>query len=1388
MKFRWLAWRKRVVVVLFVGVMALLLLLRFFGEAISRALSSVLPSAVSIFAQLIAPTIIASFMIFLVVFVRRGSGLFLRRKRTYNIGGLAISALELLSVPSESVRQRVRGAVSRDEQEDGAAVSDERQYQFSHLASLFEKNGSKRVGNGGGLGYEIHFKNGLIGVDFVVTGQDTEECKRRREQIEASLLSKFPVQLMEVRREHLVDLALMGFVEKANYRGTVEVLAVDNRIAQVVSGGRSRYLGVVALMGRPEMSAHEQRCQIDQFITGINSALRFGRGGEERGEVRFVVSFEASNPPKHPSDASLREKLREKPDVRLSLARKKVEVEAMEIEFGQRVGWWKVSTYVVVVSDSLGLVKQKLESVRSVLRSVWSGSHFSPVSSFLHGKEIVAYLPRIMRRVLLPRRYVTGMSSLRLSSLVHIPEEPHPPLTRMTAPLFEAPDPSVIIGSNHVDVITLGDVLNSTGGALYPLTVPVRVLGTHAVVFGETGSGKTCHIISLLWDMTGGNEANGAENELGSRIPFLVLDQKGEYRCLIRPERGIIYFLPGSRLAPLLINLFDPQGDEPESHAKRIFNIIREILFTNRTELTPQMERVLYDVLSMSIGGDWDKFNANLAEYLTLHGEELPQLGATIQGILNRVGQFTRPPLSQVFNCRESNVNFNHLVQRNAIIDLSELRRQGTPEDVRLLANIIGKYVSVASLNRGPDFSGQLRHLFVVDDALDVVPEVLAKKTTADVGTIEYMAMLLRATGQGLIVVSQRPNIAENVIGNSGVKLFFRTVVDSRDVAAWINLSEEQQAYLKVLPRQEAIIMVPQHPAPMRIRVQDVSTFVSRKVTDRDITVNNMINYPLMYDMWGEEVGRQSSENKLEPSRLHSGENSLLESETVGVKTAEAVLEEECVGKATKGEDGDECEEDKVCRLNADSREAWGKLSPCLADGLAVDSEFVSRILGVSSKVAHRMMLMLKSAGLIVVAKIPNYAYGKGFQYAYYVPKKGTYGSGIVAYVREKIYSEVTSREALAELQPKGMNSADMIIQYMYPLIIQLAGESSSVLSVLRDRIGRAAEEFASTRGRLLSDTGRDIETKVVVVTLWSSIAKKLEEARRRGELGRDCLCVLAFNRRTMSLLADYVLHHIQLGILTGEGEDGADEGKTRLEKDDSSRLEASDEAGSGTGDIENENKRLIRNRVLAVVKESGGIEPHAVAEKLGVRLPRVSEVAKSLRDEGLIKVARNIPFISSLKKSNAVFYLDAARPTVLHDTLMNEIWRWNSELGGRCRDYGFEYGGKTWCTDGLLENRGGSFILEVVAGDYEERIVEQLQAYSGKVGYMGIKGIVVVFLVIDCLVRVREEIAASEIALHNVELLTTLRSREEKLQFKSLLLHGRTMSYHRNHDAIKRS
>jgi hypothetical protein len=94
--------------------------------------------------------------------------------------------------------------------------------------------------------------------------------------------------------------------------------------------------------------------------------------------------------------------------------------------------------------------------------------------------------------------------------------------------------------------------------------------------------------------------------ELDPDIGWMVFDVKGEYTPVARLlPGGVRVFRPGDESSPLRLNMFDPGVDGAESHALKLFAILRDALsslFESSAELSPQMERLLKESLLKTVG------------------------------------------------------------------------------------------------------------------------------------------------------------------------------------------------------------------------------------------------------------------------------------------------------------------------------------------------------------------------------------------------------------------------------------------------------------------------------------------------------------------------------------------------------------------------------------------------------------------------------------------------------------------------------------------------------------------------------------------------------------------------------------------------------------------
>jgi cell division septum initiation protein DivIVA len=722
---------------------------------------------------------------------------------------------------------------------------------YSHISSLWN--------NVQDLGIEFSVEGGLTSIGFFTLANDsraetaTMRAEAKAEKLKSIFQTRFNSKINTVQGTKLwTDYgSLIGVDPSSSIEIHREFLRIEDP-----QQSNATYVSVSALRGNDETVT----------MKGLGQSLSEKLVSAFRRECiagSMVIHLEAIKPPSPPSEAKLLQKAREEPDLKILLELAEKKREAEEERNAQLTGYWKVSAYVIYRGDTPAQARLFQEKGDACIEAIYSSPGSSVVCEKLRGKSIANRLSKLMLRQDIG---ITTMkaSSGAVSSLVNLPEQTVVGIQEEAIPDFKVPPKGELLEGE----VTIGEVMSGEN-EICPLKLKLDDLMLHTVIFGETGFGKTRLIINLLQAMVKYN------------VAWTIIEMKGEYRPLTKLMHQVIYFRPGSTIAPLKLSLFDAQRENPEVHAKKIFTILKETfstLFTDQNrDLSAQMERVFYEALvsyltsetssrsdsqkwsesrpqltTVTNGGScgvdssrtWLGFNNWLKGYAEKHGlSSIPQINSTIQALLNRLNSFTRAPLSDVFNHEESNTNFNDLVKRRVIIDLSEIKRNGTPEDVRLISNIIAKYVATAAQQRG--MQDQLKHLLIIDDALDVVPEILAKKTTAETGITEQMVLLLRTTGQGVIIATQRPNVSQNIVANSATKIFLRTTVDSEKAAKWLNLSGEQTNYLKVMPKREAIITTPRFSGPIRIKTAELDP---PKANDSEIIIQNMVNYPVIYD------------------------------------------------------------------------------------------------------------------------------------------------------------------------------------------------------------------------------------------------------------------------------------------------------------------------------------------------------------------------------------------------------------------------------------------------------------------------------------------------------------------------------------------------------------
>jgi hypothetical protein len=259
------------------------------------------------------------------------------------------------------------------------------------------------------------------------------------------------------------------------------------------------------------------------------------------------------------------------------------------------------------------------------------------------------------------------------------------------------------------------------------------------------------------------------------------------------------------------MDLIDPELRDDENCAHSTFIILKELLNErgDSSELSPAMEKLLRESVRDVIDSLDDD---NSVQALTRKVSQLAnkdRIGnMTRDALLNRLEILSREPLGSILKGGPEAVRISDLLEKRVILDLSYVARTGGMDAARLFYNLVAKRIFDSSMKRG--VSEGLHHVVVLEEASNLVPESYIRHSAADVTTGESMVMLQRATGQGVIVVSTRPNISSNILANTSTKIVFRLPYDSQVGGRFLSLDDQQEHYLRVLKRGRALMSIPQ--------------------------------------------------------------------------------------------------------------------------------------------------------------------------------------------------------------------------------------------------------------------------------------------------------------------------------------------------------------------------------------------------------------------------------------------------------------------------------------------------------------------------------------------------------------------------------------------------
>ncbi|MFX0133629.1 MAG: ATP-binding protein, partial [Candidatus Hodarchaeota archaeon] len=725
----------------------------------------------------------------------------------------------------------------------------QKQYLFYHLFPLADEIQQ--------LSYEIVILKYAVKIRFYISinGNFIEEelidkLKEQSDLVETAFRSSFKdIGFKNLVGQELFD-AWSEIVEYGNY----SFKRFKNDVIEINRTTNNLYLSILLLDSIAPSNADSTLTQIDKLINNIlshNISVHYISVIDPSSKYKFLKDLG-----KYYDDSNLTQKTLDQ----FSLE-DRLHHQLLNVRHSEYIQMWNSSTYIVLKALDPEILRRHIQKIKTIFKQVFSNSMITGNVKILEKKDLENALPKVIMR---DRINNIKMSSEQVISTFHLPESVVPSISiKKDIPLFEIPPKLENHDKRKIKIGTIyhGDTL------LYNSYIDLEELRLNMFIVGQVGMGKTEFTKNLLKELY----------KTAPNINWLVLEWKGDYKDLItRINEPVQVINAGSEENPLKLNIFDPNRANPENHAMKIFSIIKEIFkssykshsYLANYELSPQMEKITRDILIECVRNpDKRSFKAffnELKDYENKYfGREKSSISMSVTAIENRFQRFTTGVLGKILNTEKSNVNFQDIMNRKIIFDLSSIIfKEGTKEDVRLLINLILKYVIDQALRRGP--TAELRHIVILEDSQLLVPEVLREVPETTLG--EDIPLLLRSVGEAMISIATRPQISPDIISNSAIKVTFKLnqADDTIKVAKYQNLNEEQEQYLRLTKKQEAIVTTLNFPYPFRIKT---ITSYPKSITNESIIKHNKKFFPEMYEHEKEKIIVNEIRNKIENSK-----------------------------------------------------------------------------------------------------------------------------------------------------------------------------------------------------------------------------------------------------------------------------------------------------------------------------------------------------------------------------------------------------------------------------------------------------------------------------------------------------------------------------------------
>ncbi len=617
--------------------------------------------------------------------------------------------------------------------------------------------------------------NPFLRIFITVTSFDIDTIREilRREatRVEAILLASLNSVELRVLEDNDLRDAVCSFTNEFEYE--------EEELSKAHING----ISLLLLKGSPQVKPTIDSSQIGTFLSTIL---------KQNYSTSITCVFSASKPGKEKQKLegkwkTIQSKEKRKEESLKDHAEKKKLITEYE-EIQDNVGWFDSSVYFVVKSDSLGDNSISQEGLSGLIQSIWGGDN--KIKLIPQKISQRTFLKLLTRNHLKKQRLHVS----KLVSFVNTPIRKLPIIGHDLAPVFQIPSRESLS-----DEIEIGDTIFE-GRRFSKAGLKIEWLREHIAVLGATGTGKTTlvkHLISQISKKTD--------------IPWWIFDIKGtEYSGLAGTVDDEVVVLKPGLDKSFIINLMDPDIGNDQSCAYSTFVMLRELLKEKgeSSELSPAMEKLLREsILMLAESLDEDNSIQSLVNMVTQVATDDRAGKMTSDALLNRLQILCREPLGEILRGGSDAIKISNLLDKRVILDLSHVARVGGMESARLLYNLTAKRIFDSAMKRG--IVPGLHHVVVLEEASNLVPESYSRQSSADVTTGESMVLLQRATGQGVIVVSTRPNISSNILANTATKIVFRLPYDSQIGSKFLSLTPDQEVYLRSMKRGRALVAVP---------------------------------------------------------------------------------------------------------------------------------------------------------------------------------------------------------------------------------------------------------------------------------------------------------------------------------------------------------------------------------------------------------------------------------------------------------------------------------------------------------------------------------------------------------------------------------------------------